>query len=119
MLSRVGGVRLTLARPTALLDRYHGAWWFIAKWVAFTGVTGYHVWRAVQVPLHPGTPRAVYTWFLRAFRACFYIGIASYVVLMLEMMGLAHLLPIAVAQWAMYGCVTQVLLCVLSGAAPC
>ena len=63
-------------------------WRFLLVWVIYSTVTGRLLFLCTQKKLARTTPRQVYSFFLGIFRVCKIIGVAGYVLVLLEIFGL-------------------------------
>ena len=66
---------------------------FLCIWAVWMVATAYYVRLALSVPLAKSTPRAVYRWFHTVYRVSSILATGGYVLFMLEIMGLALILP--------------------------
>eukprot|EP00195_Chlamydomonas_chlamydogama_P012155 CAMPEP_0202897870 /NCGR_PEP_ID=MMETSP1392-20130828/6528_1 /ASSEMBLY_ACC=CAM_ASM_000868 /TAXON_ID=225041 /ORGANISM="Chlamydomonas chlamydogama, Strain SAG 11-48b" /LENGTH=379 /DNA_ID=CAMNT_0049583633 /DNA_START=134 /DNA_END=1273 /DNA_ORIENTATION=- len=63
-------------------------WRFIMVWLVYTVVTVYLLHMAMKRKLESTTPRKVYAWFLGVYKISKFIGVAGYILLLCEMLGL-------------------------------
>lgn len=65
---------------------------FAVVWSFFSCMTAYVTFRASRRPLAKGVPQMVYRWFLIVYKVCFSMACVGYVVIMLDVFGLALIL---------------------------
>ncbi|CAG0887943.1 unnamed protein product [Darwinula stevensoni] len=63
-------------------------WRFVFTWLLFSCITGLIVFKSLQRPVHPATPRMVYKWFFLVHKLSYALGIVGYVVMMLTLFGI-------------------------------
>ncbi|KFM28282.1 RING finger protein 121 [Auxenochlorella protothecoides] len=76
----------------AIVSFQLGFWRFLVVLAAYTGVTGYYLYRCCQGQLSKDLPHQVYRWFFWVFHASSALGLAGYVLLLMEALGSGPLL---------------------------
>lgn len=61
---------------------------FMVVWILFSALNSFVIFKASRTPLDQSTPRFVYKWFYVIFYICYYVGVFSFVVMMLDLFGL-------------------------------
>ncbi|GBF93490.1 hypothetical protein Rsub_06623 [Raphidocelis subcapitata] len=77
----------------AIFSIHLGFWRFLVVWAGFTAVTLYLLWLCLgKKKVDMQTPRKVYTFFLAAYKIAWTLGVAGYVLLILDLFGVGLLL---------------------------
>lgn len=79
----------------AVISLHLRFWRFLIIWAAYSAVTGYLISLCMHKKMHHATPRKVYGWFLGAYKVSVAVGVAGYMLLVLDMFGVGLLL----ARW--------------------
>lgn len=78
----------------AIVSEQMRFWSFLCVWTCYSAVTGYLLYTCLAKKADASTPRKVYTWFLAVYKVSLAVGVAGYVLLILEMFGAGMLMAL-------------------------